>query len=175
MICDRLVFAASRGFAADEDDLKSLMRRISADGRSQLCEGFPSKDTVRSFRARHRDITYRATDNNDLARLKGEKYEHLKTYATALRQVDSDFPEILRDPGRIWNMDETSVTAEFGMKTKSFVSSKTHHGGFKSVSTGKVGEARYCCNCSFCIWSCRSTVFSRRRKERNGTMDLADR
>ena len=112
MICNRLIYAASRGFAAKKLDVKCLMARIACDGRNEYYDGFPSDGVVRSFRARNRSITYRNSEKKDLAKLQGENYGHIKTYADVLRQVDRDFPGMLHDPERIWNMDETSVSAE---------------------------------------------------------------
>lgn len=129
MIYNRIIFAATCGFAADSLDLKGLMSRIAADGRANYYQGFPSNDVIRSFRARNRNITYRSSENKDVVKLKGESYHHVKTYADVLKRVDNDFPGMLQDADKIWNMDETAVSAEFGRKFKAFVSSNTHHGG----------------------------------------------
>lgn len=138
MICERLKFAASRGFAVEDDDVKQLMVQISLDGQKDIFgDSLPSDDLIRSFRTRHRDITYRSSEDKDLARIRGENYEHVKTYANLLSQINQDFPGMLHDPDRVWNTDETAVSAENSIAKKAFTTSDSHHGGFKCVSTRK--------------------------------------
>ena len=80
MLAGRLVFAASRRSAVDIDGIKRIMGHVAADGRPGWKNGVPSNDVVRSFRARHREITYRSCENKDCAKLKGESYSHVKGF-----------------------------------------------------------------------------------------------
>ncbi len=59
MICERIIFAAARGFPVYEEDLPKLMAKLADDGRKGFERGLPSKASIRSFRARHREITLR--------------------------------------------------------------------------------------------------------------------
>lgn len=57
MIVERLRFAARRGFAVDRSGIKRIMAGIACDGRQDWRNVMPSDETVRAFRARHREIT----------------------------------------------------------------------------------------------------------------------
>ena len=80
MIVERLLFAASRGYAVDIDGIKGIMGHVTADGRPGWKNCVPSNDAVRSFRALHKEITYRNCENKDCANLKGENYSHVKGF-----------------------------------------------------------------------------------------------
>ena len=60
--------------------------------------------------------------------MKGERFEHVLSYVTALKQVDTVHPGIFRNADRLWNMDETKVDAEFGKRVKVLGPLNTHHG-----------------------------------------------
>lgn len=142
MIVQRLMHVANRGFPVGPAVLKSIMARIAADGRTGFPNVIPSDEAIRNFRARHREITYRAHENKDLSKRRGENYEHVKTYVDVLRHLDRDFPGMLHDGDRVWNMDETSVDIEFGQKLKAFVAANSHHGPAK-VSTTVSGGGKH--------------------------------
>lgn len=73
MIVERLLFAARRGFAADVEDLMLVMARVARLNGRPYKSGVPSDDTVRLFRATHRQLAYRNFEPKDLAKLKGGK------------------------------------------------------------------------------------------------------
>ncbi|CDF32934.1 unnamed protein product [Chondrus crispus] len=118
-----------------------LWGQIATHGRGDLKKGVPSPNFIRSFRARHRDITCRNYEKRELAKLKGESFKHLKTFEAALKQVSKANPGIFEKPEFIWNLDETKVSGEHGQNVKVFGSSDTSHGGFRSTNavagTGK--------------------------------------
>ncbi len=58
-----------------------------------------------------------------------------------LKYVEKSNPGILFDGDRVWNIDETSTSCEFGKRTKGFGSSKSHHGGFVASSLDSIGLA----------------------------------
>ncbi len=68
----------------------------------------------------------------DNAKLREEIYNHVNTYADALKLIEQQNPGIFDDGDRFWNLDETCVDPEFGKRIKVFGSSNTHHGGFRS-------------------------------------------
>lgn len=137
MVVKKCIFAARRGFALDDANLKTVMSRIAKDDRgTQWKSCIPSDDSVRSFRARHRELTYRSAENKELEKLKGEDFLHCKTYEAALRMVEEKIPGMFNDPLRLWNMEETNVTAENGKKKKVFSPADPHHGGFQVATTG---------------------------------------
>lgn len=89
MVVERCTFAARRGSALDDDDIKNIMSRIAQDERTnEWKKGTRSNDAVRSFRFRHYELAYRWAENKELARLKGEDFDHSKTYETTLRMVE---------------------------------------------------------------------------------------
>lgn len=135
MTCERIKVAATRGFAIDVTGLRAVMGRIAADGRKGWKNGIPSYDTIRSFRARHRDITCRKAESKEHAKLKAENYAHVETFFDALQQVQNLHPGILINPNVIWNMDETAVDANEGDSTKVLSGADSHHGGFRGSST----------------------------------------
>lgn len=87
LICNRLMFPAKCGFAIDINGIKSLTVRVAADGRRAWKSRMPSNDAVRSFRSRHREITFRNYESKENAKLKGENYLHVKSYFEILKDV----------------------------------------------------------------------------------------
>ena len=85
----------------------------------------------------NRDITLRTAENKEQGKLHDENYGHVYTFVQVLKAVQSEFPGIYFEPDRLWNMDETSVSTEFGEKEKVFGASDTHHGGFRSISSNR--------------------------------------
>jgi len=132
MIIERVIEVAKKGFPITLNIMKSLHARIANDGRDGYKHDVPTNDTSRAFRARHRALTYRNTENKDSAKLSAENYEHVQTLEKALREVENNSPGILSDPDLIWNMDETNVDGEYGQREKAFVGSHDHHGAFRS-------------------------------------------
>ena len=101
MIVKRITFAAERGFALTVPALKTIIAKIAAGGRPGWLSRLPCDDAVRSFRARHHEITFRNSENKDSAKLKGESFEHVLSYVTALKQVDTVHPGIFRNADRL--------------------------------------------------------------------------
>ena len=129
MIVECIIFTAHRGFAVDNACLKYMMSQIAADGRPGWKGNAPIDDTVRSFRARNREICLRTTERKDEVKLKGESYSHVQTFFDELVKIKKRFPGVLEDGDRVWNMDESSVETEFGKKTKSYAEARSHHEG----------------------------------------------
>ena len=89
----------------------------------------PSSDAIRSFRARHRELAYRASQNVSMARLAADNPKHMGSLKEVILKIQTEFPEVLRDPQKIWNWDETAVCGEYGRKVKCFTSSSSKQGG----------------------------------------------
>ena len=140
MISDRIVFAPKRGFAMTAENLKCTILPVAADGRKGVTDGYPSDDVIRSFRARHRELTFRKSENKEVAKIRGNIYEHVKKYVDVFLIVDKQCPGMRQDPGRFWNMDETSVDVEFGEREKFFTTSASHSGGYNAVKQGGIGK-----------------------------------
>lgn len=137
MMRESMVKGAERGFAFSTQTALNLMADIASDGRDGYDGNIPSMAALRSWRARNRQVTLRKGENKDAAKLAAESYEHVKTFATALKSVAAANPGIFNDPDRLWNMDETEIDASNGKVTKVFGSSQTNRGGFrKSLKTG---------------------------------------
>ena len=57
------------------------MADVANDGRERACKNFyPNGDSMRSFRAHHRDLTFRNSQNKDAVKLKGERFEHVDSF-----------------------------------------------------------------------------------------------
>lgn len=102
--------------------------------------GVPSVGTVRSSRSLHLSQTCRSAENKELAKLKGEDFGHCKIYKAALRLVEERHPDVFTDTLRLWNMDETTVTAEYGQMKKIFFPGASNHGGFCVSTIGSGGR-----------------------------------
>lgn len=119
-ICDRLEYAASRGFAHDVLQLRQIAGQVATETGTPFQNGIPSHDWVRSFRARHRNqVTIQALQDKEVAKLAAQcSSELVNTLKTALQEVFRNHPQIQNDSRLIWNMDETAVTGETGRKVK---------------------------------------------------------
>lgn len=108
----RLLFAASRGFAYNRDELRGAFAQITTDGRQgyRTSTGAPSDDTMRSWRAHNRDMTYRAAQNKTASKIQVDRYEHVHTLENALKSIQEKNEGIFDDSDRFRNLDETSVT-----------------------------------------------------------------
>lgn len=129
MIVKRVKHAAERGFAFDINHLKEAMSTIAADGRHSYKNALPCDDTIRSFRARHRDITYRKTENHCHRYFLGEDLEHVHTLVHHLKALKQKHSDLFQDPSRIWNLDETAVSADYGKRGRTFSASASNLGG----------------------------------------------
>ena len=72
LVVSRTLEAAERGFAVNCALMKSVQGKIAQDGRKPFSRGVPSSDAIRSFRARHREITFRTAEQVSSARLAAE-------------------------------------------------------------------------------------------------------
>ncbi len=139
MLTERLIYAEKRGFAVGKDTLKSFMSQIASGGRPSWKDRVPSEDAIRAFRARHREITFKNAEKKDRSKFRGESFDHVERFLKMLKDVEKSNPGILSDGGRVWNMDETSISCKIGKRTKGFCSSQTHHGGFVASSLDSIG------------------------------------
>ena len=142
MIKDHIKYAAKHGFATSVEDMTSVMYDIASDGRKpfRTDTGLPSADAIRHWRAVNRDITYRNVENKDAAKLHAEIYDHVASFPKVLRDVGNDFPGIFQNPYRLWNLDETAVSCEYGKKRKVFGAADTHHGGYTAWHASKMSK-----------------------------------
>lgn len=118
------------------------MGAVASDGREGFKKRLPRFHTVLSLWARNRDITLRNAESKEKAKLKAECFEHLNTYAMALRKVAAANLGIFDDSDCYWNLDETKVHGEFRRKLQVLGASNTHNGGLRSPSTS-AGSGKY--------------------------------
>ena len=116
LIKEQIVWAASQGFAIDTAQLQSIFAKTASDGRDtfRTSNGLPSMDTIRSWRAKNRDITFRKLESKSRSKLLAERPEHVRTLQTALQTVAQLHPGIFENPNRLWNLDETEICASNG-------------------------------------------------------------
>lgn len=138
VIVQRLMYCARRGAALGYDALSYMMAKIAADGRRNgFANGIPSQDTLRAFRARHRELTFRSQESKEKAKLNAENFNHVDRFFRILDDIGERCPGILSNPNRIWNMDETAIDGTWGKKEKVFTASDSHKGGFRACSRSK--------------------------------------
>lgn len=90
IISERLIFAGRRGFASDVNDLRSLMAQTAGLSGRPYKNGLPSSDTIRLFRAKHREFSLRNYECKDLAKIKGERYEHVEPFFEILENIGNN-------------------------------------------------------------------------------------
>lgn len=129
LVVDKALEAAQQGFAVDCSLMKSIQGKIAAGRENSFTNRVPSSDAIRSFRARHRELAYRASQNVSMARIAAENLTHMGSLKEVILKLRNEFPEVLRDPRKIWNWDETAVCGEYGRKVKCFTSSSSKQGG----------------------------------------------
>ena len=90
MIKKKISYAAERRFALSNSDVRHIMADIASDGRSgfQTESRSPSQDTIRYWCAVNRDITYRKSENKDIAKLAAENVRHVSTFSDALKKLN---------------------------------------------------------------------------------------
>ena len=140
IVVQRLKFVASRGAAVGYRSLRYMMANIAADGRKGYVNGVPSDEAIRSFRSRHRDLTFRAQENKERVKLHAESVSHIQPFFDIINDIGKNHPGMLTNPNRIWNLDETAVDGRYGKREKVFLSSDSHHGGFVACSTNKASQ-----------------------------------
>lgn len=121
------------------EELSELMAKIAHDGRDSYHSGFPSKDTIRRFRSRLRDITLRHGQQKTIAK----NPMHAITLQVVLEQVQKDHPTIFADPDKVWNMGETAVAAS-GTKRKIFMGSEGASIGSRASANNARGKHMTC-------------------------------
>lgn len=131
---------ALRGFAVDSDGLMDIAADVAAKRGTPFKNGRPSLSWVRAFRSRHRELTHRSHERKEAAKLDAEDVTHVKTLKTMLETVFRGHPDIKDDPSRVWNLDETQVSGEYGEKVKVFGPASSCHGGFRSSKGRGTGK-----------------------------------
>ena len=102
--------------------------------------GIPSDEALRSFSCRHLELTFRAQQNKERGKLQAESLSNVQPIFDIINNIGRKNPEILNNPNRIWNLDETAVDATYGKREKVFTSSKNNEGGFIACSTNKASQ-----------------------------------
>lgn len=69
--------------------------------------GVPSDDATRAWRARNRNIMYRSSEDNTAIKLCAERYDHIETFAAALKSIEARHEGIYSDGDKLWNKDGT--------------------------------------------------------------------
>lgn len=84
---------------------------IAVDHRNRWKNGLPSDDAIRTYRPKNRVITYRRHRNNEAAKIKEQCSEHIQIYFDVMDMVNKRHYDILREPNKLLNLDETDVDA----------------------------------------------------------------
>ena len=97
LVVEKTLEAAEKGFAVDCSLMKSIQGEIAAGRKTSFSNCVPSFDARRSFRARHRELAYRASQNVSMSRLAAENPAHMGSLKEVILQLQEEFPEVLRD------------------------------------------------------------------------------
>ena len=81
--------------------MKSIQGQIAGDGRDPFSNGVLSSDAIRSFRARHQALTFRAAEKVSSARLAPQNLGHIGTLKIVFQNLKKQFPEVFSDPRKI--------------------------------------------------------------------------
>ncbi len=57
-------------------------------------------------------------EKKDRSKFRGEDFDHVEGFFKILKDVEKGNPRILSDGDRVWSMDETSISCEFGKEPK---------------------------------------------------------
>lgn len=132
-----------KGSALNPANFRMAMRRIANDWRTT---GYKTKTpcahTFRQFRAENRNIAVRNKTNQAQDKIDEENFEHVSTMEHVLQGFLKDHPDIGKDPNRFWNLDETCIDSEFGMKEKVIRSSSYRFSGYKASSADSGSTVR---------------------------------
>ena len=105
---------------------------------TQFRNGLPTRAWTRAFRERYRDITVRAHERKETAKVSSKSAEHVVTLTVVLDAVFERHPTMKTDPRRVWNLDETDVSGEYGIKLKFISDSSSNNSGARmAVGKGK--------------------------------------
>lgn len=82
--------------------MKYFMYQIAADGRDgyRNASRLTSSDDLRSWCASNRNMTCRTFKNQKAAKLMSERYDHVETFASALKSFEDCNPQIFADGDR---------------------------------------------------------------------------
>ena len=75
----------------------NIIGAVAGDGRSGFKYGLLSFDTIRSIRVLYLDISLHKAQDTEKANIKGKCFEHVNTYAAALKKVAAANPGIFDD------------------------------------------------------------------------------
>ena len=73
--------------------MKSIQGKIAAGRENAFSNSVLSSDAIRSFRARYRELAYRASQNVSMARL-----AHMDSLKEVIFKLQKEFPGVLKDP-----------------------------------------------------------------------------
>ena len=117
LVVSRILEAAERGFAVDFALMKSVQGQIAQDGRNSFSNGVPSSDAIRSFRARHMELTFRASEQVSSARLAAQNPTHIGTLKGVIQKLQKKYPGLFSDPRKIWNWETQRSVASMDKRT----------------------------------------------------------
>lgn len=98
------------------------------------------KEFVKSFRSCHRMVKYRSDEKKYLTKAKDENYENVKKLKTALEFVLHKHQVLKQYRRLVWNLDETDVSGEYGLKTKVFTDTQGKSGGYRFLKGKCIGK-----------------------------------
>lgn len=142
VVVTEIKIAASFGFPIDKN-IRTIMNKIADDGRKRRWKyNVRSDAAIRFYRARNRDITYRKAEHKTFAKLKAERYEHIKIFFDTMMNVEKLHPGITKNGDCVWNLDETAIDFSQGHIKKAFTCSSSRHGAFTGCSS-RIGANKH--------------------------------
>ena len=129
-----IVVAAARGFAVTTEQLQALAGEFAKECGKDFKKGIPSIEWTRNFAQRHKILTRRKCERQDMAKHHASHPDHVATYAMVLKKVEVDNPGIFDRPELFLNMDETAVDGLHSGREKVFSLATSRYGGSRLVN-----------------------------------------
>ena len=96
----KTIDAARKGFAVDATLINSIQGQIADDGRVTFSKVVLSSDAIRTFRARHRELTFWTAEQVYSVRLQAEIYCTLELSEAFCKLYRSSIQKSFRTPGK---------------------------------------------------------------------------
>lgn len=114
MITDMMKRLACLDFVVSFGNMKHIIGDVATIIGVHFKNSLLSEEFVRSFRAENTSKTVRPFETVQNAILDAQHPENVRNYRRVLEQVQNLNPGMFFDGHKIWNMEETAVSAALG-------------------------------------------------------------
>lgn len=92
--------------------------KIAEENGNPFHSGLPSHAWIRSFRAHHKELSFRAFQPKDIAKADAEHPNHVKMYQKAFQNIENVHSDIFKSANLFYNSDKVNVRKAWGEKEK---------------------------------------------------------